>query len=160
MIHSKTDNESVQRILKEFPTGNIRVVVATVAFGLGIQVNDVDVVINWGVESLLIYWQEVGRCARDGHQGYSIMYAYPRSLADCKDDTIKTILSEKCCVRERILASFKLPGIKDKKGQESGQCDQTCTICKCSKCLCCTFCALVCKCKGGNVEVTSRLLSE
>ena len=125
MIHSKTGEESVKRILTEFPNGNIRVVVATVAFGLGIQVQDVDIIVNWGAESILVYWQEVGRCARDGHQGYALMYAYPRSLNDCKDNAIKTILAEKCCIRKRILDHFKLPAMKENH-QEPKQCNEKC----------------------------------
>ena len=50
MIHSKTEERDLKRILTESPEGTIRVVVATVAFGLGIQVHDVDVVMSWGVE--------------------------------------------------------------------------------------------------------------
>ena len=40
--HSKTDDESTQQILKEFPTGtcSIRIIIATVAFVLGIQLDE------------------------------------------------------------------------------------------------------------------------
>ena len=72
MYHSRTDKGSVDRIMKGFVNsgGKIRVLVATVAFGMGIDLPDVDVIIHWGVEgTALSYWQELGRCARDGRKG-------------------------------------------------------------------------------------------
>lgn len=160
MIHSKTQEGDLKRILAEFPKGNIRVVIATVAFGLGIQVHDVDVVVNWEVESLLVYLQEVGRCARDGHQGYSIMYAYPRSMIDCKDDTVKQILSEKSCNRRTILKNFNLPRMEDGTC-EFPQCNQECTIHVCVSAENAFVALSVQKVVhvGGNIEVTNRLLS-
>lgn len=44
------------------------------SFGDGIGINDVDMVVHMGSsKSLLSYWQEVGRCARDGRSGWSIV---------------------------------------------------------------------------------------
>ncbi|KAL3873120.1 hypothetical protein ACJMK2_036276 [Sinanodonta woodiana] len=75
MFHSRMDKVSVTRILEDFVKlkGFIRVLICTVAFGIGIQVEDIDVVVHWGVENtVLSYWQEVGRCSQDGHKGYGL----------------------------------------------------------------------------------------
>lgn len=38
-------------------------------------------ILHWGPASdILSYWQEVGRCARDGGGGTAITYLYPRSI--------------------------------------------------------------------------------
>ena len=58
---------------------------ATVAFGMGIQIPDIEVIIlfigGFQISSkLLSYWQEVGRAGRDGSQAYALCYAYGRSM--------------------------------------------------------------------------------
>ena len=69
MYHASTDHNSQSRIILTLPQAGsrLRCVVATVAFGLGIDLPDVEYVFHWGVPSDgMSYWQEVGRCARDG----------------------------------------------------------------------------------------------
>ena len=70
MFHANTDTESKKRILEEFSKAdsNIKVLISTVAFGIGVNITDIDV--YWGLPtSPLSYWQEVGRCSRDGRNG-------------------------------------------------------------------------------------------
>ena len=42
--------------------------IATVALGMGLDIRDVSC-----PKSILSYWQEAGRCARDGRQGFSLI---------------------------------------------------------------------------------------
>jgi superfamily II DNA helicase RecQ len=66
------------RILEEFTKAdsNIKVLISTVAFGMGVNITDIDIVVHWGLPtSPLSYWQEVGRCSRDGRNGYAVCYA-------------------------------------------------------------------------------------
>ena len=67
MFHTNTGQDSRERIKEQFikPDGYIEVLICTGAFGMGVNIPNVDMVIHWGLPSSLQYWQEVGRCARD-----------------------------------------------------------------------------------------------
>ena len=76
MFHREADAESKERVMRRFHEDNtLRCVIATVAFGMGVNITDVDIVINWGPPSdVLTLWQEMGRCARDGRTGLAVLY--------------------------------------------------------------------------------------
>ena len=119
MYHGSTDEESQQRIISRFADTNssLRCVVATVAFGMGVQVPDVRYVVNWGPPSdMLTYWQEVGRCARDGMPGKAIMYFPPRSINKqfIDGDMIKfchEVCDRKECIRKIVLQHLFVKGM-------------------------------------------------
>ena len=59
----------------------LRVVIATVAFGMGIDCPDVRQVIHIGAPSdIESYVQETGRAGRDGHQ--LLLFYYTRTRVD------------------------------------------------------------------------------
>ena len=71
IYHKSTHQDSKERILTEFKSGSsrIRCIIATVALGMGLDIRDVQLVVHIGCpKSILSYWQEAGRCARDGRQ--------------------------------------------------------------------------------------------
>jgi len=79
MYHKCTHDTSKKRILTDFykDSGTIRCVVATVAMGMGVDIPDIDMVVHIGCpKSVISYWQEAGRCARDGRQGFSLVMYY------------------------------------------------------------------------------------
>ncbi|XP_063415547.1 ATP-dependent DNA helicase RecQ-like [Mytilus trossulus] len=89
---SSTDDETQNRIVDQFKKsdGKLRVLVATVAFGMGIQITNISIIIKWGApKTLMSYWQEVGRCARDNRRGLAVMYPYPRSLTGSDKNVVK-----------------------------------------------------------------------
>lgn len=66
-FHGDMSAKERMEVIKQFKTGEINMVFATNAFGMGIDIPDIRVVIHFMIpESAEQYYQEVGRAARDG----------------------------------------------------------------------------------------------
>jgi ATP-dependent DNA helicase RecQ len=71
-----------QDVYQRFLTGTVRVVVATTAFGMGIDKPDVRFVLHADIaESLDAYYQEIGRAGRDGRPGDTVLFYRHEDLA-------------------------------------------------------------------------------
>ncbi|KAJ0976977.1 hypothetical protein J5N97_012451 [Dioscorea zingiberensis] len=69
--HSSLPARDRSRVQEFFCSNKIRVVVATVAFGMGLDKSDVDAVIHYSLpESLEEYIQKTGRAGRDGRLSF------------------------------------------------------------------------------------------
>lgn len=65
--HAGMDDFRRNFVLKSFLDGNLKLIVATSAFGMGIDKKDIRAVIHYGAaKNLEHYYQEVGRAGRDG----------------------------------------------------------------------------------------------
>ena len=72
--HAGLDPKTRDTVLRAFSTGVLQVVVATNAFGMGIDRADVRAVIHWSPPgSVEAYYQEVGRAGRDGNPAWGLM---------------------------------------------------------------------------------------
>ncbi|BDC98762.1 RecQ family ATP-dependent DNA helicase [Persicobacter psychrovividus] len=75
-FHGGMLNDQRKDIQQKFMTGEITVIVATIAFGMGIDKSDIRHVIHYHLpKSIENYSQEIGRAGRDGKDAQCIMMA-------------------------------------------------------------------------------------
>jgi ATP-dependent DNA helicase RecQ len=80
--HAGLDPATRERVQRHFLTGSLEVVVATIAFGMGIDKANVRTVIHTALPgSVEAYYQEIGRAGRDGNPSRTVLL---HSFADRK----------------------------------------------------------------------------
>ena len=111
MFSSVICNETKTRVLQRFLSdSSLRIVICTVAFGMGINIPDIRNVVCLGLpESVTHLWQQIGRACRDGKAGRAIIY--PSCVGNLRTtDEIKEIFRKQNtgCIREAILQTMWL----------------------------------------------------
>lgn len=137
--HAGMDNNSRSRTQNEFIRDEIQIICATVAFGMGIDKSNVRWVIHYNMpKNIESFYQEIGRCGRDGLPADTILfYSYAdvmaqiemfneatperRELLDAKLKRMKQYAEAESCRRRILLSYFNETITKD-----CGNCD----VCK------------------------------
>ncbi|XP_067668372.1 uncharacterized protein [Haliotis asinina] len=127
------------------------------AFGMGVDIPDVELVIHWGVSTTVLdYWQEVGRAGRDGQQSLALLFATPvtisdkRMTKDCVRELHKQVSKEAACFRLCILKVLYLECMDKteiKRVEHKDECTSDCSpgqSCACALCACCSNCQSKC----------------
>ena len=130
-----TEDAAKEYISKSFADdkGSVRVLVATIAFGMGVDCKGLRLVIHFGPPTDIDnYCQETGRAGRDGAQSYAVLIMYPRSVnskrvsAEMKDYCSNTAK----CRQELLYQHFS--GRYTKVLPMHNCCDICCKKCDCS----------------------------
>lgn len=145
-MYTHCTHQSVKKkILEQFTSpSTLRVIIATIAFGMGIDCPDVRQVIHWGTpEDTEMYVQESGRAGRDGKFACALLMKNPRDLD--KRYTSKEMINycvnkSHVCRRSMLFSDFP-----DCKGTSVG-------------CMCCDVCASSCKCTQCDKNLGSFFL--
>lgn len=134
MYTRASTNSMKERIIATFcsQVTNLRVVIATTAFGMGIDCADIRRVIHWGPSAEVDeYVQEAGRAGRDGLAAQAILlYSRRKHHTSAKMQAYGENVD--VCRRRLLFSGFLM-----------GQAVPTEEIKKCS---CCDICKLLCSC--------------
>ena len=130
------DNESRSSVQDEFIKDDIQIIVATIAFGMGIDKSNVRWIIHYNLpKNIENFYQEIGRAGRDGLPADTLLfYSYAdvmmqmefnsnlererRDLLNAKLERMKQYAESDIC-RRRILLSY----FNEVAENDCGNCD-------------------------------------
>jgi len=173
-----TDSPTRSVVTKEFGTdGYCKVMVSTISFGMGIDIQDIRRVVIWGMpsdaltlwqvktqvvclthafiqvkeksESVFFIMQEIGHAGRDLTPCSAIIFTFKTHVYNKGPKKFR--VGDMSCHRKAILMHFYKYNPTDLGDRNpcNELCDNEC-ICQC--CKCCDFCELMCSC-GGKTKV-------
>ena len=133
MYTSYTEPKVKESTLQSFccENGTLRVIIATIAFGMGLDCPNIWEVIHWGPSSdLESYIQETGRAGRDGYLSHATLMYGAGDRHYFSLEMMLYVENEKCR-RELLFSDFNEP--------------DNCKI-PCKQCQCCDICRSNCSC--------------
>ena len=113
--HAGKSIKSRNLIQSKFMKGEVNIIIATIAFGMGIDVPNIRIVINYGIsKDMESFYQEIGRAGRDGKNSKIYLYwsNYDFSinkhfLNDIKDENFKRRQMNRILEMEKFVNSNK-----------------------------------------------------
>ncbi len=151
MYHGSVTGPHEEFVAEEFPKpeSRLRCVIATIAFGMGVDIPDIRRVIHWGpAKTALNYWQEIGRCSRDGGKGRAELHTLG-PLMTTRETVAEMIdicreVDDGACLRCKILECLIIKDMDESllhklksRVPKSRACD---VHCQCDNCICCNKC--------------------
>ena len=138
-FHAPQSKEIKHGILAQLTSQSsvIRVVFATIAMGLGVDIKNIRTVLHiTPPRTLEAYYQEIGRAGRDGLPSHAILYYNNSDIADNVE--IDPVMVEFCkssnkCLCAQLLAHFATP--RKDVGHKHSCCDVCQKSCKCITCV-------------------------
>lgn len=143
MFTSCTELAVKEEIIGSFTReSNLRIVIATIAFGMGVDCPDVRQVIHLGAPSdMECYVQETGRAGRDGLPALVLLLRSPKHERHVDRNMNKYLLNTTACRRDTLFQHF----------------DRYSHVDLGAKCLCCDVCSMSCTCGACQVNQKSFL---
>ena len=117
--YSHVDARTEEEMPRRFADGDSKCqcVIATIAFGLRIQIPDVRIMINWGPPKIILdYWQHVGRAGRDGQCSQALLYLLTRAMDSRRvESSVLELVNngDSQCIRKNALCYLQVHGISD-----------------------------------------------
>ena len=133
MFHAGTPDSTKRLILENIlqHDGNVRILICTIAFGMGVNCKGVYRVIHFGLSlNIELYVQECGRAGHDGTDSVCILLHNGLLSSQCSADMCEYIGGDKCR-RQQLLEQFPSQSELHASG-----------------CKCCDICASKCDCSG------------
>ena len=109
MFHACNSSSNKSAILKTFLTDSrLRILVATVAYGMGIDCPNVRRIIHWGPHPTLKVIQETGRAGRDGQPARAILFYSKRDLSHpyMEESIVNYCQNTSVCRRQQLFKYF------------------------------------------------------
>ena len=139
-FHAQYPEHERERIVDGLVKGNskIRVIFATVAFGIGLDIPNIRQVFHIGVPySMEEYFQEAGRAGRDGLPAKSHIYFNSYDISKGKkhlSQVMRDYVENQTCKREMILGYFGFQ-VPTRNDALHNCCDYHQRICSCDDCI-------------------------
>lgn len=139
--HAGMDSKSRAQVQDAFLGEDVKVICATIAFGMGIDKPDVRVVIHYDIpKSIENYYQETGRGGRDGLEGSCYSFYAPKDIYKLEKFLRDKPVSEREMggqLLEEVVAYAETSGCRRKfllhyfgEGYDDGQCGGKCDNCR------------------------------
>lgn len=73
--HAGKTNQLRNKIQEKFTNGSTNIIIATIAFGMGVDIPNIRLIVNYGIsKDMESFYQEIGRAGRDGKKSQIYVY--------------------------------------------------------------------------------------